>query len=608
MRLRELRYKSLPVTLLVFLLMGGVLFTERSGIKNKSTVMETAYIQEKVATAKEVASELPISCLVLTDSTQESSMLAMKQFEQIFLDMKIGYQAVDIASEAVPEYSNYETVVVLISDIASLDKKLLELCQWVKEGGRTMFGLTIQKSGYSDMIEHKLGILSSGNKRAEVYSVYPEAGFMIGGGKEFPIIDGYESAWAVELEESVSVHAYTADEKKTPIVWEKAYGDGKFVVMNLGICEKATRGFYAASYSLMEDICAYPVINASVFFLDDFPAPVPGGRGKYIDRDYHMDTLEFYKNVWWPDMLALSNKYGVKYTGLIIENYEDDVSGKVLHNKEKAEFQYFGNMLLRYGGELGYHGYNHQPLGYKDIVYGEALPYKVWESHDAMKNSVEGLIAFGKEQFPRADMSVYVPPSNIIFPEGRKMLGEEIPEIKTVASLYFEDEFTKMQEFEVADDNVIEFPRVISGCIMDDYMKMAALSEVNMHFVNSHFFHPDDVLDEERGAKEGWKKNVEELDSFMEWLYQSAPGIRSLTGSEAAGAVQRFSSVTAEKKISEDSMELNLNHLYDEAWFMLRFNGGKPGKVTGGKLEHVTGNMYLLQATQAHVTIERVRE
>lgn len=133
MRLRELRYKSLPVALLVFLLMGGVLFTERSGIKNKSTVMETAYIQEKVATAKEVASELPISCLVLTDSTQESSMLAMKQFEQIFLDMKIGYQAVDIASEAVPEYSNYETVVVLISDIASLDKKLLELCQWVKK-------------------------------------------------------------------------------------------------------------------------------------------------------------------------------------------------------------------------------------------------------------------------------------------------------------------------------------------------------------------------------------------------------------------------------------------------------------------------------------------
>ena len=50
-----------------------------------------------------------------------------------------------------------------------------------------------------------------------------------------------------------------------------------------------------------------------------------------------------------------------------------------------------------------------------------------------------------------------------------------------------------MQEFEVAKDGIVEQPRIISGAIIDDYMKMAALSELNMHFVNSHFIHPDDL-------------------------------------------------------------------------------------------------------------------
>ena len=58
-------------------------------------------------------------------------------------------------------------------------------------------------------------------------------------------------------------------------IWENSYGKGKFVVDNFGLCEKATRGFFAASYSLLTDVMVYPVLNGSVFYLDDFPSPVP---------------------------------------------------------------------------------------------------------------------------------------------------------------------------------------------------------------------------------------------------------------------------------------------------------------------------------------------
>lgn len=61
----------------------------------------------------------------------------------------------------------------------------------------------------------------------------------------------------------------------------------------------------AASYSLLQDAVAYPVINSAVFYLDDFPSPVPGGDGTYIRRDYGLSISDFYSQVWWPDLTQL---------------------------------------------------------------------------------------------------------------------------------------------------------------------------------------------------------------------------------------------------------------------------------------------------------------
>ena len=60
----------------------------------------------------------------------------------------------------------------------------------------------------------------------------------------------------------------------------------------------------------------------------------------------------------------------------------------------------------------------------------------------------------------------------------------------------------------------METPRIISGYIFEPDVYVAALSELNFHLVNTHFQHPDDVLDEDRGAKLGWKKCMEESVSI----------------------------------------------------------------------------------------------
>lgn len=352
----------------------------------------------------------------------------------------------------------------------------------------------------------------------------------------------------------------------------------------------------------------YPVINGFVFYLDDFPSPVPSGDGTYVKRDYDMSIKDFYANVWWPDMLEIASDHNIHYTGVIIENYEDETNGKIKKQTDTSRFQYFGNMLLHQGGELGYHGYNHQPLSLSNTDYGDVLPYNTWKSEDAMKNAVNELLRFGNEMFPGVTMSVYVPPSNVLSEEGRKMLAKDFPEIKTIASNYFQGDFAYVQEFEVAEDGIVEQPRITSGAIVDDYMKMAALSELNMHFVNTHFLHPDDLLDEDRGAKLGWEKLKANLNNYMEWLDESAPSLRKMTGSELSGAIQRYGAVTFTKEVTEKEIRLTLENFYDKAYFMVRINEGTPGNVSGGALTHLTGNLYLLEADEATVTIERQLE
>ena len=45
--------------------------------------------------------------------------------------------------------------------------------------------------------------------------------------------------------------------------------------------------------------------------------------------------------------------------------------------------------------------------------------------------------------------------------------------------------------------------------------------------------------------------------------------------------------------------------IVDEGWLFFRANEGTPGRVTGGELTHLTGNLYLLKANADTIHIEK---
>lgn len=611
-RAGRFRWMGLLVVWAVFIAMAAVLLVERAGVQYSAGQHKLGMLaaNDAVPASSAIFGQKP-TCLVITDSDQDGVDDVKDQFDQILLDMKIAHRDVDLAldgADAIPSLTSFDRVILLMPSLDGLGTHLSDIMSWVSAGGSLMLGMTPDNSNCLQAIASKLGIESAGYDYATAESIVPSEDFMLGGGERYEFSDPFDSSLSVSLRETARVWAKTGD-AGTPLIWSNDCGSGHTVVCNIGIYDKVMRGFYASAISLLGDATAYPVINSAVFYLDDFPSPVPSGDGTYIKRDYGLSIADFYTKVWWPDLQKLAQKYGIRYTGVMIENYEDAVNQtEPARQPDTTQFRYFGGMLLQMGGELGFHGYNHQPLALWDTDYGTPYDYKTWKNKETLVASLNELIAFQDEVLPNAHGSVYVPPSNILSVRARKLIGTDVPRIKTIASTYFEDgtDLPYVQEFGVASDGIVEQPRIVSGGMVDDsYMRLAAVSELNMHYVSTHFMHPDDLLDPDRGAKEGWEIYKGGLVDYLEWLTKSAPDLRRQTGSECSGAIQRFSSVTVSVDTSADAWTLSLGNFHDEAWLMFRANNGEPGAVTGGELTHLTGNLYLLKANDKTLTIER---
>lgn len=587
----------------IFALYGAVMLlvlAERAGAAANPTVITTqsTYLDNlSVQAAKKEKS----TCLLVYNSKDAESLLQLEQWRIILDAMDAPYDELDTAKSGVSA-NGYSTVIITMPGLRSMSDDVERLCDWVKSGGSVLFSATLENQPVTNVLMQRLGVVET-----DFSYITPEKikldDTLIGGGNSFAIENAFPSSMAVRLDKSCRVHISTDADDPMPILWDTDYGDGRFVVMNLGFSNEATRGLYAAAYTFACKTCAYPVINSSTFYLDDFPSPVPAGNGEYIEKEFGRSISSFYTNVWWTDISALAKKYGIKYTGAFIENYSDNIEPPFYRNSDTGRFNFFGSELLKIGGELSLHGYNHMPLVTDSFDYNGEENYRKWHSTEDMQAALKEAYSLETELFPESRVCVYIPPSNILSDEGREAITTSLPQIRAIASLYFKTGCGYAQSFTVADDGIIEMPRIVSGAELTDYMRLALVSELNFRYVNSHFIHPDDLLDEDRGATSGWTYLRGKYEEYIEFLENEAPALRKQTGSEEMGAVQRYYYAEVSQSVDDEHMYIGITNFYDETYLLVRIEGGKPKSVDGGDLTKVADGLYLLHATSAHVTI-----
>ena len=535
--------------------------------------------------------------LILYDPMNLRSMFLKHYLERFIREQKKATLAAEIG--AVPEIDRrYMGVLVTTGNIGAV-AALPQIEQYVADGGTALFLDGLSDTGVPAGFAERIGVHRFGESYTRE-GIHMTSDIIFGVQSIGVSGRSYQTTTAaVSLDSAVQIHAAADD--GTPLVWEMPSGAGKYVVYNgQRMADKPNVGLLAGILSLTSDTYVYPTVGAKVFIIDDFPAPVPVGIFPRLYDEVHLTTADFYRNVWWPQMLANAKRYGFKYTGVVIETYGNQVKGPFAPMSDRYTRSYliaYGRELLKSGGELGIHGYNHQPLapaGYNQ----EHLDYTPWASPEDMKESLRELRRYIASAYPDYAIRTYVPPSNILSPEGKEALKEVFPDLKIIAALYMgmPEDRAYYQDFQRNADGSYEFPRVSSGYIVRGDMLWDIVNVINTQGIVSHFVHPDEIFYEE-SAHTTWREMNDGMDAFMKFTQEQYPWLRGATVSEAAAMLGAYFDLDCRIEREGDEMRIISWNYRVPPRYILRTHK-KPEAVAGCTVENIGQAAYIVEVKE----------
>jgi hypothetical protein len=516
--------------------------------------------------------------------------------------MKKVCTVVDIATTKVQMPSISNTVIIATYTLNS-NINISELETYVNNGGKVIIGvIPYINNGYQSLYR-KLGIYDFG-ENVKIKGVRFKEDFLInskGMSFEGEFIDGISLDARIESKCNVYVESYD----KLPVIWDVEYGKGKFLVVNSDmLVYKSNRGVLSGALMAVNDNYIYPIFNMRLMHIDDFPAPSPEGYNEQILKDYRRDVSEFFRDVWWPDIMQGIFKYDIKYTGYIIESYSDKVQEPFYDSKfDNRNLVMYGRELLKNNGELGFHGYNHMPYAMEGFAKFD-IGYTPWLTGTDMILSMKEFQRYVNSAFPNYKVRCYVAPSNIISPEGRTYLKKGFPDISIISASYIPDETADEyeQEFEISDSGHSNMPRITSGYHDLEEERWLLINGITSIGTMSHFVHPDDVLDDERNNGLNWETMLKEYNTFLDVQKEKYPWLKPLTSSEGEVEMKKLLDSKIYLDYEKDKIYGYCDNFYDNLSFVLKTNN-KVISVNGGRVEKIDNNKYLFYAEKSQFNI-----
>lgn len=482
---------------------------------------------------------------------------------------------------------NVEDYESIIFNIYNLDEiaRTEEIISFIKNGGSVLFTSKLENNYNLKRLYSVIGIENIEGE-VETEGIKLKTDLLIkGNGVEIK-----EDIRVSNISDNVKLKSdsiiHITDSNDLPLLWENDFGDGKVFYFNGSMFnEKSNRGILAAIFSSFNNIDIYPIMNTKINFIDDFPSPIPDGTSEEIYEEYGLSIRRFYKEVWWPDMLKSASSNNMKYTGVFIGTYDDETYNLSKSNIdiENNDFNYYARELLSVNGELGVHGYNHQPLVLYDLK-DKSLGYKAWKDKEAMIEGVRRLVEFSKEHLKNYNLNVYVPPSNITSKEGIEVVRECVDGLKIVSASYDagEESESYIQEVEIDENGVYNLPRLTYEFEYTEESKWDIIGGVNLMGYISHFVHPDDILDVNRNNGKTWTELGEEYFSMNKDIYYKYPWITATTATEAAKKLEVYQNTKIYIEKDEKYINLYCDNYTDEVSLILKTDKGI------GKLENCT--------------------
>lgn len=465
--------------------------------------------------------------LVFYSKNNSLSQEILENLEEVFKFNKTPYDKVEIGEDI--DISLYQNFIFTTDTFLGFRKNVyLAMREKIKNEGGGIFLLT--NSLYSpfhrfvgiENIDLKESYISNGISFSEKF--YP-------GLDSLSIKDGSISGYTHSPKLSKDVKIIAKDKKEIPLIWKKELGKGEIFYVNTSLfAEKVGRGVMTQLISLGSPWYIGVTLNSKLVHLDDFPSPIPRYRDDIIYKSYGMDTHDFYNQIWWQDMKALARRRNLKYSAFMIGDYNDDISKssmKELNRTTMRDLDKRGRELFLQGGELGIHGYNHNPLAFEGDIDFKSLNYNSWKNEEDIEAGLTKLDNTIKELWgDNIEIYSYVPPSNILTTRGKKVLYKHYPNLKIISSLFygagdgsFVTEVGRDRDF----PSIYLLPRFSSGFSATEEKMWNIYNALAVYGYYSHFIHPDDILSEDRGYGKDWEQLLREFENMLEEVDKNLP-------------------------------------------------------------------------------------
>ncbi len=514
----------------------------------------------------------PQEVLVVHDSADAASQAVYEQATTTLYYAKIAHHDVDLAQGMrFAPLEGYTAIVIATGSISRLgEEEALKIKEYVADGG----GLAVFVHARNPVLDEVFGL--AGQRTAGEMIVASGIHFV---GDLLPGLEGLRVA-AQDIGEFGALEATTLDgvevlattgDGKQPLIWRQRFGKGRVIYWNNDLlARKSFRGLAVQSIMAVHGGAAMSLANVGLFHVDGFPAPPPA------------EDAEFYYQQWFPDMLALARKYGLKYTWLTVFSRGDrtqppwdfdEWEGATIEVEgQQVPFcTYMAYQAGRDGHELALQGYNRQPLR-----------LDLWGDADNMRAA----LAAARQRWQQDSLGPlpvsYAPPGDLYDEAGLAALHAAWPSVKVVGSRPFGAfEEGGGREFgpEPWNEALFTVPRWTAGYEGDSYTRLLALSELNTFGVWTHTVRPEDVFTSAadtpwRGAAAGQMGTYDQLDGLLGWNEEYNPWLRWLTTAEAYPELVNYFDTEATYTF-EKAYQVTIKFSGHPTYLLLRLNDGR---------------------------------
>ncbi len=497
----------------------------------------------------------------------------------------------------------YSSIIIVAEDFTGMSKRVfLDIKKFIQSGGSLIVLERSFKSPFNSMggILHIDGFTETSGVKFYT-SFFP--------GMETTKPSGeLISGSSLKLNLSSEADIIAASDDDTPLIWETPYGKGRVIYSNTSIFEgNTTRGLLTQLIAYGNDYFIMPVFNSKVAHIDDFPAPIPAGDNEKIHDEYNMNNINFFKKVWWPDMESIAKRQKLRYTGFIIGDYTDATDKRKIVDfteKLKETTGYFGREIFQDGGELGVHGYNHFSLALEGGINFDDYGYTPWTSIDDMVFSLEKLKGLTQNLYgEEVKIFSYVAPSNLLTKEGKEALTLALPDLKSISGIYLGDYEPGLLLQEVGRDpdypQVYSLPRFSAGFHYSKDLMWGIYNAIGAYGSVSHFVHPDDITDQERGQGKSWEELKKEYEKIFYEINIHFPLLDQDVQSDATLKYMKMEDLEISHEKVKNIIKVNFSNYKGPVNTFVRIRGDKIKNVENGEFHLIEktkkDNLYLVR-------------